>query len=126
MTNYALALLVLLMICHWAGDFTHLSNKWMLEAKSKGSPLLPIAAHASVHGALMFIVLQLSSADLKKIVGVCLFQVVTHFAIDVWKGKMNIWYPQVANPAVKFHWYLFGFDQLLHGVVIIVMVKVLT
>ena len=57
MTGEILFVLFLLMSCHWLADFTHLSTPYMLKAKSKGSPLLPIFSHACVHGFLMGIVL---------------------------------------------------------------------
>ncbi|MEO6903286.1 MAG: DUF3307 domain-containing protein [Bacteroidia bacterium] len=50
------------------------------------------------------------------------FQLVTHFLIDVWKGRMNGWFPTLQSPTNKWHWMLLGFDQLLHATVIITMV----
>ncbi len=50
-----------------------------------------------------------------------LFQLVTHFAIDVIKGRMNVWYPSLQNPANYFHWWVFGADQMLHVAVILFM-----
>src|SRR5690606_26867796 len=55
-----------------------------------------------------------------------LLQLVSHFAIDVWKGKMNVWFPFLADPTNKFHWYIFGFDQYLHALIIICMIEMLT
>ena len=49
------------------------------------------------------------------------FQLITHFLIDVWKGRMNGWFPALQSPANKWHWIIFGFDQLLHALVIIGM-----
>ncbi len=82
-------LLILLFLCHFLADYTHLSTKWMLDAKRIGKPLWPILCHAGNH--------------------------------DVLKGKCNVWFPSAANPANKLHWILFGFDQFLHAVVIILM-----
>jgi len=47
------------------------------------------------------------------------FQLFTHFCIDVLKGKLNVWFPSLSNPANKGHWYVFGADQLAHQIVII-------
>jgi len=49
------------------------------------------------------------------------FQLITHFLIDVWKGRMNGWFPTLQSPANKWHWIVFGFDQFLHALVIIGM-----
>lgn len=120
-------LLIGLSVCHWLADYTHLSNFWMLNAKRLGSPLLPILAHASIHSLLMGFWIILYSYLIPKSISwniwlnVVLFQLVTHFIIDTWKGKMNYWFPNLQNPTNKSHWIVFGFDQLLHNIVIILM-----
>lgn len=114
-------LLISLLICHYFADYTHLSTNFMLSAKRFGKPLFPIFIHALVHGILMLVVmLILINLDIK-IVYAFIFQVITHFIIDTLKGRINLWFPSVQNPANKFHWYVFGFDQLLHQLVIILM-----
>ncbi len=113
-------LLILLFVCHWLADFTHLSTPWMLKAKQVGSPLFPIFVHAMIHGTLMFIVL-LFFAPINLVLLLVPFQLITHFFIDVLKGKINFWFPVLANTTNKFHWWLFGFDQLLHQTVIVIM-----
>lgn len=110
-------LLILLNICHFLGDFSPLSTSKMLQAKEKGWPLPPIFLHACIHGVLMFSVL-IFFVDLKLACYLMAFEITTHFFIDVWKGRMNVWLPIVADPKNKYHWMLFGFDQLLHQVVI--------
>jgi len=109
-------LISLLMVCHWMADFTQLSNPWMLAAKQRGKSLFPILVHACVHGALMFVVL-LFFTDLEMA-----FQITAHFCIDVWKGRMNGWFPKLENTSNPYFWWLFGFDQFLHQVVILGMV----
>lgn len=109
--------LILLFLAHYLGDYTHLSTKWMLDAKRTGSPFEPIMAHACVHGVLFMIVSVFFCPEKAFIIGA--FQILTHFSIDVWKGKMNVWFPSLSDPACKYHWYIFGFDQLLHHIVII-------
>ena len=113
--------LMVLFICHWLADYTHLSTAWMLNAKRLGTPLHPILAHASVHAFLMSISALCFGFELSFIFKLFVFQLITHFFIDVWKGKMNVWFPLLQNPANKFHWYIFGFDQLLHALAIIVI-----
>lgn len=110
--------LLLLNICHWAGDFSPLSTAWMLNAKRFGKPLLPILAHAGVHTLLFFTaIFALRGFDMALLAAA--IQLPTHFAIDVFKGKMNVWFPELQSFENKFHWWVFGADQLLHQSVII-------
>ena len=118
--NTLLVLLILLLITHWLADYTHLSTKWMLSAKASGGPLLPILAHAAVHALLVLAVL-LAFVEPQKALDLALLQLGTHFFIDVWKGKMSDWFPPVQNPCNRSYWYVFGFDQLLHQLVLVVI-----
>ena len=116
-----ITLILLLLICHLIADFSPLSTAWMLRAKSTGSPLFPIFVHAGVHALLMLVVLFffIPTALAFKLAA---FQWISHFAIDVCKGKMNVFFPIVTNPEDKRFWMLFGFDQFLHQSVILAMV----
>ena len=112
-------ILIGLFICHFLGDYPPLSTDWMLNAKQLGKPLLPIFAHAMVHTLMMGIFLGcLGISNTLLLMG---FQLNTHFLIDVWKGRMNGWFPSLQSPNNKWFWILFGFDQLLHALVIIGM-----
>lgn len=126
-------LLITLFICHWMADYTHLSTTWMLNAKRFGKPLLPIFFHALIHSILMCFCLEIYfynildnynpfEKSLTLIYKLFIFQLMTHFIIDVLKGRVNVWIPTAANPGNKLHWYIFGFDQLLHAIVIILMI----
>jgi hypothetical protein len=118
-------LLIFLLLCaHVIGDFSPLSTPWMLRAKNTGQPFLPILAHATVHGALMMLVL-IFFTDIKIVLVLVSFEILTHFLIDVWKGKMNIWFPKLKEPASYLHWTVFGIDQLLHQSVILLIVAYL-
>jgi len=114
-------ILIGLFICHFLADYTHLSTSWMLNAKRLGKPLFPIFAHAGMHTILMFLFLVCFTNDLGLVLKLLAFQLITHFLIDVWKGRMNGWFPALQSPANKWHWIVFGFDQLLHALVIIAM-----
>ena len=114
-------LLISLFICHFLADYTHLSTTWMLTAKQLGKPLFPILTHASIHATLMSIVLAITIGFNQTWLYLVIFQLITHFLIDVWKGRMNGWFPKLKSPANKWHWIVFGFDQLLHAIVIIIM-----
>ena len=114
-------ILIGLFICHWLADYTHLSTSWMLSAKRLGTPLFPIFIHAAMHAMLMSLVLGWFIGFTKEWAYLVIFQWITHFLIDVWKGKMNSWFPALQSPTNKWHWIVFGFDQLLHALVIILM-----
>lgn len=122
-------ILIGLFACHFLADYTHLSTAWMLKAKRLGKPLFPIFTHALVHSVLMFSFIWAYNSYCWGIwhgiviqeLNLFLFQITTHFLIDVWKGRMNGWFPSLQSPANKWHWIVFGFDQLLHATVIIVM-----
>ena len=113
-------ILIGLFICHFFADYTHLSTTWMLNAKRFGKPLFPIFIHAYIHMFIMGVFLSLIGLK-NELYFLMPFQLVTHFLIDTLKGKMNVWFPSLQSPANKWHWFVFGFDQLLHAVVIILM-----
>jgi hypothetical protein len=125
-------ILIGLFVCHFLADYTHLSTSWMLNAKRLGKPLFPIFMHALNHASLMSIFLiAYYRFDILGMIdnhsfSVITFQLITHFFIDVGKGRMNGWFPTLQNPANKWHWVMFGFDQLLHAIVVIVMAHYLT
>lgn len=114
-------ILIGLFICHFLADYTHLSTAWMLNAKRLGKPLFPIFIHAAMNTMLMSLVLGWFIGFTNDWAYLVIFQWVTHFLIDVWKGRMNGWFPSLQSPANKWHWIVFGFDQLLHALVIIGM-----
>ena len=114
-------ILIALFFCHFLADHPPLQMDWMLSAKRLGKPLFPIFAHAGMHTILMFITLIYFDVDLKLAFELSAFQLTTHFLIDLLKGRMNGWFPSLQSPANKWHWIIFGFDQFLHALVIIIM-----
>jgi hypothetical protein len=116
----SLTLILLLFVCHWIADYTHLQTSWMLKAKMKGSPFFPIFIHALAHTVLMAICLIFFTSG-QTLLLVLAIELVSHFLIDVWKGKMNIWFPSIASPTNQWHWIVFGFDQMLHHTIILIM-----
>lgn len=117
-------ILIGLSICHWLADYTHLSTAWMLDAKRLGKPLYPIFTHAFIHASLMLMLLLAFGINGFELAALFSFQLVTHFVIDVWKGKMNVWFPSLQSSANKWHWVVFGLDQLMHAIVIILMSQI--
>jgi hypothetical protein len=67
----------------------------------------------------------IAKENLNVIIILLFIQLVSHFIIDTWKGKMNVWFPKLSDPTNVAHWTLFGFDQLLHTLVIIFMYSLL-
>lgn len=121
MSKTAIILLILFQITHWLADYTHLSTKWMLDAKRLGKPLAPIFIHALIHTILIQIVLVCFISDWMLIIELMALQLFSHWGIDILKGRMNGWFPALQSPANKFHWYIFGFDQLLHQIILILI-----
>jgi hypothetical protein len=116
-------LISLLFLCHYLGDFTPLSSGWMLKAKEFGKPLPPILAHAGIHAGLMCVVLLFFTSPLVAF-KLAFLQLMIHFAVDTWKGRMNGWFPMLQDNTKKGYWMIFGFDQLLHQATILLMVAI--
>lgn len=121
MNSTALIAFIALNVCHWAADFTHLSTDWMLNAKRYGKPLYPIFIHALIHALLFFIVIWFLY-DIDKALFAGGFQLITHFMIDLIKGKLNFHFRKLEDMSNKFHWWVFGADQLMHHLVIVITV----
>ncbi len=127
-------LLIALFFCHFLADFTHLSTGWMLNAKRLGKPFFPIFCHAFVHATLMAIILEIflhvtipsysiEIFSFTLVDKLFLFQLISHFLIDVLKGRLNGWFSSLQSPTNKGHWVVFGADQLAHAIVIILMAQ---
>ena len=115
-------ILALLFVCHYLADYTKLSTPYMLIAKRTGEPLLPILEHACIHGVLMGIALvPFLHISISLVFILIAIEIVTHFIIDVLKGRCNVWFPILKDNTKYPHWYVFGFDQLLHQLVIVFM-----
>ena len=118
-------LLLLLNLAHWAADYTQLSTSWMLNAKRFGKPLFPILIHATIHSLLVFLII-IVFRDALMAMYLSALQLLTHFIIDTMKGRLNVWFKQLQSPSNRFHWWVFGVDQYLHQVVIILTAYVAT
>lgn len=98
----------------------------MLAAKRIGKPLSPIFLHSFIHTSLMGAVIALYGCKNVQLLACMVLQLLSHFVIDVLKGKLNVWVPIVSNPVNKQHWYIFGLDQLLHQLIIVIMFYIAT
>jgi len=108
-----------LLISHFLFDYGRAPK--MIEAKSKGTPLFPIFQHALLHTIGVFIVLAINGVFFPKILILSLFQLLTHFIIDVSKGKLESRYPNLKNSNSPLHWHLFQLDQFLHITVMFII-----
>lgn len=110
--------LIVLLICHYVADFTHFVSPHMLKAKRIGRPYSPIFVHAGVHAILMGLFILLMY-DLESAMVTFTIELCSHFWIDVFKGKLNTWYPKLSIHSNPWHWYIFGADQFFHILIII-------
>lgn len=112
--------LILLLFCHYLADFC-LTWPDLIQAKANARHLWPILLHASVHAVLMGLCLLMFGVGIGKMAWLVLFEWATHFAIDTAKARLSAVNPLLADLKHKPYWMLFGLDQLLHQVVVIVI-----
>ena len=113
-------LFVSLLVCHYVADYC-LTTHGMIAAKAKGKPWFPIAGHAAIHAILMGAVLLAFGIGWKLCVLLSFIQWVSHFIIDTTKGMLTARFPLLADNTRKPFWMLYGLDQLLHLLIIVVM-----
>ena len=111
-------LLLTLLICHYLGDFC-LTTPAMIRAKADGRNIWPILLHASVHALLVGVCLLVFGVSWKLLLMLMLAELVTHFFIDTCKGRLSAHFQKLADMQQKAYWMLYGFDQLLHQLVIV-------
>ena len=111
-------LLVVLLVCHYLADFC-LTLPMMIRAKSDGRNVCPILLHASVHAMLMGVCLLLFGVAWRLLLIMMLIELVPHFVIDVAKARLSVAVPILADTQRKPYWMLYGFDQLLHLLVLV-------
>lgn len=126
-------MLVLLILCffvHFLADFTKLSTNRMLKAKSEFKSFLEldnlfgIAAHASVHGLLLFLVSIPFIGWYSLLFG--LVNLLLHCAIDCGKPLLTNYLVskeiKAGDSSNVWFWTVFGLDQFLHALTIILTV----
>jgi Protein of unknown function (DUF3307) len=104
--------LLAVLFVHWLGDFV-LQNGWMAQGKSK--KMLPLLAHVGAYTATLFLLLPV--LGLTKTVIFALVNGVAHGAIDFCTSRLNVrlW------EAKRVHGFFVsvGYDQLMHGALIV-------
>ena len=110
--------LISLLICHYLADFC-LTTPAMIRAKADGRNVWPIMLHAGIHALLMGLCLLAWGISWKMLLLLMLVEWGSHFLIDTAKGRITAHYPVLADQQQKPYWMLYGFDQLLHLLVIV-------
>ena len=119
MTNTVL-LLIALLVCHYLADFC-LTMPIMIRAKADGRERWPIALHAAIHAVLMGLCLLVYGIGWQLLLVLIVTELGSHFVIDVSKAQISIRFPYLSDNRHKPYWMLYGFDQLLHQMVVIVI-----
>lgn len=120
MTGQAAVLVAALFSAHFLGDYTPLASSRMQDAKSVGTPIGPIAVHALIHALLAAaVVLAVAGPGTTMVVVAAAIVFGTHLGIDVVRGRLGANHPDLSNPERQAFWTALGFDQLLHGLVLI-------
>ena len=117
----AFPLLISLLVCHFLADYC-LTTPQMIEAKATGKHLPHIVLHAAVHAVLIGVVLLVFEVTFAIIAWLFALELVTHFVIDYGKGFLGRRFPSLSDNTKKAFWVLYGFDQLLHLLVIVMIV----
>ncbi|MBR5638748.1 MAG: DUF3307 domain-containing protein [Muribaculaceae bacterium] len=114
-------LLISLLVCHFLADFC-LTTSQMIEAKATGKHLQHIVLHAAVHAVMMGVVLLVFGVSSAVVVWLFAFELITHLAIDYGKGFLGRKFMALGDNTTKPFWVLYGFDQLLHLMVVVAIV----
>ncbi len=118
-------LLVGLFAAHYLGDFTPLLTERMLAAKREGRPVGPVALHGTIHGALAAGAIGITAAPPLGVLGLgAAIVLVSHFAIDLGRAQFSARYAALRDSGHRAFWGALGFDQLLHGLVLIAVAAV--
>ncbi len=113
-------LLISLLVCHYLADFC-LTAPAMIRAKADGRNPWPILLHAGIHAGLVGICLLCWQTPWKPLLLLMLLELVTHFLIDTAKGRLSARFPALADMQQKPYWMLYGLDQLLHLIVLVLI-----
>ena len=120
MTGQAAALMACLLVGHFLGDFTPLATARMQKAKAAARPLWPIAAHAGVHAVLAGLAIVLIAQPAVALLAAAVaIQFGSHFLIDAVRARITRDSPALRDVKRGGFWTFLGFDQLLHGLVLV-------
>lgn len=108
-----LFLLLSLLVCHYLADFCFTSPA-MIKAKADGRNPWPILLHAGIHAGLVGVCLLCWQISWSLLLMMMALELVSHFLFDTAKGRLSERFHHLADPQKKPYWMLYGFDQLLH------------
>lgn len=114
-------LIALFLIKHFIADFP-LQIQWMVFGKGKVKGwILPLLAHASVHGALTAFILMFY-VNILTALAIGGLEIIAHFSIDRVKASPNLLggFKDISNPVF---WWCLGADQLVHGLCYVAIVS---
>ena len=111
-------LLIALLLCHYLADYCFTTPS-MIKAKTDCKKAGPLLLHAGIHALLMGLCLLLFGVSWKLLLLFILAELVSHYLIDTAKGLLTARFPLLADQQKKPYWMLYGFDQLLHLLVIV-------
>ncbi len=125
MSAEAVWVLVSLLTAHYLGDFTPLLTDRMLAAKREGRPVGPIALHGAIHGVLAAVAIAVVASPPPRTLGTgAAIVLVSHFAIDLGRAQFSARFPALRDSGRGAFWSALGFDQFLHGLVLIAVAAV--
>ena len=108
-----------LLVAHFLGDFTPLATRQMQEAKTGARSPGPIAAHAAVHALLVVGAVAAVRPAWAPLLAAAGLEFLSHAVIDFAKMRVAVGRPALLDPEGAPFWYLFGVDQLGHGLVLV-------
>ncbi|MDX1578077.1 MAG: DUF3307 domain-containing protein [Gemmatimonadota bacterium] len=119
MTAQAVLLVSLLLVAHYLGDFSPLASARMQSAKAGNGSQIWILAHAGVHAALVLAAVAVVSRSPSLLLAAAGIEFGTHLFLDVTKMRLSRRSVALRDPTRAPFWYLHGFDQLIHGLVLV-------
>lgn len=109
-----------LLICHYLADFCFTSPS-MIKAKADGRNPWPILLHAGIHAGLVAVCLLSWGISWNLLLMFAVVELISHFLIDTTKGRLTAHYSILGDMQKKPYWMLYGFDQLLHLLVLLMI-----
>lgn len=120
MTGQAVALLAILFLTHFLGDFTPLASARIQDAKVRGKPLGPIALHAAIHATLVGVAVAAVARPVPLLVAAAVaVEFWTHLVLDWFRGWLGASRSALSDPSGQAFWTALGIDQLAHALVLV-------
>ena len=102
------------LVKHFLADFP-LQFPFMVIGKGKEKDwILPLFAHASIHGILTFLILIVVTKNVLFSLSVSLLEIIVHLSIDRVKASPYL-LGRFKDTSKPVFWWCLGLDQLAHG-----------